>query len=500
MNPIMQAFWLMSPEIFLLSITCTLIFLDLFLKKTAQSSYYIKYAFVQVGILVTIVLCWATTPSVSPLLDEVSYMALFSDQFRVDTFSQIIKMTMLCTVFFVLIYSRAYVAERKIAAGEYQFLILFSTIGMMCLASANSLLMIYLGLELLSLPLYALVALNRESSLSVEAGMKYFIMGSLASGLLLYGLSLLFGLSGTLVLPEIAAKIWTAQSAELGLYLFSLLFIIVSISFKFGGVPFHMWIPDVYQGAATSVTMLLSSAPKIAAFALAYRLLADALPDLSFAYGTIFVVLGLLSLMLGNIIAIAQTNLKRMLGYSTISHVGFILLGIATGSIDAYYAVSFYVMVYVILALGAFATIVVLSPAPLEAEHIDDFKGLAQRNPWIAFLMMIFLFSFAGIPPTAGFYAKFMILKSLIDVQLTWVAGIAVLFSVIGAFYYLRVIKCMYFDKPSLDTKGHVILDPVAVPLDAQLALSVNGLAVLALGIFPGPLLWLCAKMLNIES
>lgn len=481
---IMQELWMVAPEIFLLSMSCIILILDLFLSPRFK---IISYSVIQVTLIITASLCWGIA---THYLGQEPQITVFSNQFMVDYFSQIIKISILIIIFFVMLYSRAYVAHRKIAMGEYQILILFSTLGMMCLASANSLLMIYLGLELLSLPLYTLVALNRESALSVEAGMKYFIMGSLASGLLLYGLSLLFGLTGSLILSEIAVKVWASQGVELGLYVLSLVFIVSGIAFKFGGVPFHMWIPDVYQGAASCVTMLISSAPKVAAFALAYRLLAGTLPDLSQAFGAFFIILAIFSLAVGNIVAIAQTNLKRMLGYSTIAHVGFILLGLATGASDGYSAVTFYVIVYVILALGAFATIVLLSPLNFEMENINDFKGLAQRNPWIAFLMMIFLFSFAGVPPTVGFYAKFIILKSLVDIHLTWVAGLAVLFSVIGAFYYLRIIKVMYFDKPDN-------VEAIDMPFDGKIALSINGLAALGFGIVPAPLFFICQKMLT---
>lgn len=484
MSPsLIQDLWVMTPEIFLLSMSCFILILDLFLSPKQKG---ISYAAIQCSIVATFCLCASV---LTHFIGKGMSLSAFSNQFVVDHFSQIIKMVMLLMVFFIILYSRSYIKHRKIPSDEYQILILFSTIGMMLLASANSILMVYLGLELLSLPLYTLVALNRESASSVEAGMKYFIMGSLASGFLLFGFSLLFGLTGTLVLPEIAVQIWAAQDASLALYLLSLMFVILGIAFKFGAVPFHMWIPDVYEGASSSVTMLIGSVPKIAAFAMTYRLLAGALPDLSQAFGVIFVFLAIFSLGLGNIVAIAQTNIKRMLGYSAIGQIGFIFLGLATGPFDGYVAVTFYLITYTILALGAFATVVLISPFS-ESDKISDFKGLAQRNPWLAFLMMSFLFSFAGVPPTVGFYAKLMILKGLVDVELTWLACVAVFFSVIGAFYYLRVIKTMYFDKP--DT-----IDPIYIPLDARIAISVNGLAAIVFGLFPAPLFLLCQKILG---
>lgn len=481
---ILQELWGLSPEIFLLCMICFILIFDLFLSPRFK---IVSYAVSQIAILGTLGLCaWIWSQ-----LMQGEDLPIFADQFKIDNFSQGIKMVLLTMVFFIMLYSRSYIRDRKIAVGEYQVLVLFSTLGMMCLASANSLILIYLGLELFSLPLYTLIALNRESALSIEASMKYFIMGSLASGFLLYGFSLLYGLTGHLILPEIATQIWASQGLSLILYLLALVFVVVGISFKFGVVPFHMWIPDVYQGAASATTLLIGSVPKVAALAMAYRLLSGTLPDLAQAFGMFFILLAILSLALGNIVAIAQTNIKRMLGYSAIGQLGYIFLGLAVGAFEGYNAATFYIIVYAGLALGAFAIIVLLSPAHLEAENISDFRGLAQRNPWLAFLMMLFLFSFAGVPPTVGFYAKFTILKALVNVELTWVAVIAVLFSVIGAFYYLRIIKVMYFDKSDN-------LAPVKIPLDARLAISVNGLAALGFGIFPAPLFLMCQRILGI--
>lgn len=480
---ILQDLWALIPEIFLLSMICFILIFDLFLSPRLK---IVSYSLVQITVLSTLGGClWLFSQ-----LMQGEDLPIFADQFKIDYFSQGLKAVLLMMVFFVILYSRSYIRDRKIALSEYQILVLFSTLGMMCLASANSLIVIYLGLELFSLPLYTLIALNRESALSVEASMKYFIMGSLASGFLLYGFSLIYGLTGHLLLPEIATQIWAAQGTSLILYLLALVFVVVGISFKFGVVPFHMWIPDVYQGAASATTLLISSVPKVAALGLAYRLLSGALPDLAQVFGVFFLLFALLSLALGNLVAIAQTNIKRMLGYSAIGQLGYVFLGLAVGAFEGYTAATFYVIVYASLALGAFATIVLLSPAPLEVENINDFRGLAQRNPWLAFLMMLFLFSFAGVPPTVGFYAKFIILKALVNVELTGVAALAVLFSVIGAFYYLRIIKLMYFDKPDN-------LVPVKIPLDARLAISVNGLAALGFGIFPAPLFFICQKIVG---
>jgi NADH-quinone oxidoreductase subunit N len=387
----------------------------------------------------------------------------------------------------MLVYSRHYIAARGMFRGEYFVLVLFATLGMMVMISANHLLTLYLGLELLSLSLYALVALQRDSAVATEAAMKYFVLGSLASGMLLYGMSMLYGATGTLGIPQLAEMVLAGGAREVVL-VFALVFIVAGLGFKLGAVPFHMWVPDVYHGAPTAVTILIGSAPKLAAFAFIMRLLVQGLgaEQLVEEWSQMLMVMAVLSLAIGNVTAIAQTNLKRMLAYSTIGHMGYLLLGILTGDLPGYGAGMFYVVVYVLMNLGAFGMILLLSRGGFEAENLEDFRGLNQRSPWYAFLMLLLMFSMAGVPPTVGFYAKLAVLQVVISAGFVWLAVVAVLFSLIGAFYYLRLVKLMYFDAPA-DTA------PITPRGDVRLLLSANCLAMLVLGIFPEQLMWLCS-------
>jgi NADH-quinone oxidoreductase subunit N len=373
--------------------------------------------------------------------------------------------------------------------GEFFVLVLFALLGVMVLISAHSLLTLYLGLELLSLSLYALVAFNRESATAAESAMKYFVLGAIASGTLLYGISILYGVTGTIQLGELAAHFASPEAASVPTLL-GLAFIIVGVAFKFGAVPFHMWVPDVYQGAPTPVTLFIGSAPKIAAFALAWRLLAEGLGGLHGSWQDMIAVLSVLSLGIGNVVAIAQSNLKRMLAYSTISHVGFILMGFVAGTEDGLQAAMFYTLVYVVMAVAAFGMIILLSRKGFEAENLEDFKGLNARSPWFALVTLMVMFSMAGVPPFVGFYAKLVVLGSVLDAGLVWLALVGVFFAVIGAFYYLRVVWYMYFAEPTDEA-------PLDAGQDFRLIMSLNGLALLALGIFPGTLLDLCAQVLS---
>ena len=385
----------------------------------------------------------------------------------------------------VFLYSRDYIKARDINKGEYYVLGLFGMLGMMIMVSAHSLLTIYLGLELLSLSLYALVAFQRDNSVAAEAAMKYFVLGAIASGMLLYGMSMLYGVTHSLDIGTISSYI-AGQKDQSMVLSFGLVFVVVGLAFKLGAVPFHMWLPDVYHGAPTSVTLYIGTAPKIAAFAMTIRLLVDGMQGLSADWQQMFMVLAVLSLAIGNVVAIAQTNIKRMLAYSTISHVGFLVLGILAATREGYIASMFYTVTYAIMALGAFGLIIVLSRKGYESDSLDDFKGLSERSPWLAFLMLIIMFSMAGVPPTVGFYAKLMVLEAVLNVKMLWIAIVAVLFSVIGAFYYLRIIKLMYFDKPA-DDAGEI-----KASFDTRVIVSSNGILVLLLGLFPGGLIALC--------
>jgi NADH-quinone oxidoreductase subunit N len=341
---------------------------------------------------------------------------------------------------------------------------------------------------MLSLSLYALVAIDRDSPVASEAAMKYFVLGSLASGMLLYGISMVYGATGSIDIQLLADAV-AKQGLDNPVLVFGLVFLVVGLSFKLGAVPFHMWVPDVYQGAPTSVTLYIGSAPKLAAFALMMRILVDGLGTLQADWQQMLIILAMLSMMLGNLVAIAQSNIKRMLAYSTISHVGFLLLGILAGTPEGYAAAMFYTIVYVLMAVGAFGVLLVLSRTGFEAENIDDFKGLNDRNPWLAFLMMVIMMSMAGVPFMVGFYAKWMVLQSIVDIGLVWLAILGVLFSVIGAFYYLRVVKCLYFDKPEDNT-------PIEMSRDTEVVISANGLLLVVLGLYPTALMSLCSTAL----
>lgn len=404
-----------------------------------------------------------------------------------DPLSDVLKLVICLINMLVLLYSGRYLQQRNLLSGEFYVLALFSTLGMLVMVSANHLLTLYLGLELMSLCLYAMVAMHRDSTRATEAAMKYFILGALASGMLLYGMSIIYGITGSLALDSIALAV-AQPDANLTVLSFALVFIVIGIGFKFGAVPFHMWLPDVYQGAPTAMTLFVATAPKIAAFALLIRMLVDGLGGLHAQWQDMMIMLAVLSMIVGNLLAIAQTNLKRMLAYSTISHVGFLLLGLVAGTNAGYAAAMFYTLIYALMTAGGFGMILLMSRQGFEAEEIADYKGLSQRQPWFALMMLLLMFSMAGIPPLAGFYAKLTVVKSVVDVNLIAVAVIAVVMSVIGAFYYLRMIKVMYFDAPD---SPHLLEAGATV----KLLFSTNVLAVLALGLFPGALLTLCTQV-----
>ena len=469
-------------EIFLLTMACVVLVVDLFLDDDQR---YITYALS----LFTLAGCAFFTAGVSSI---PSPTYTFNNMFVSDVMANVLKMLAYIAVAAGMVYSRSYLAERGMLRGEYFSLSLFATLGMMVMISANNFLTLYIGLELLSLCLYALVALNRDSAQATEAAMKYFVLGALASGLLLYGMSMIYGATGSLEMTTVARTLETVNPSRIVL-VFGLVFIVAGLAFKLGVVPFHMWIPDVYQGAPSAITLFIATAPKLAAFAMAIRLLVNGLIPLAIDWQQMLVLLAVLSMGLGNLAAIAQTNIKRMLAYSTISHMGFMLLGLASGVVDgnwlsaadAYSAAMFYVIVYVLTTLAAFGSVLLLSRAGFEAENIDDYKGLNQRSPWFAFILLLTMLSLAGLPPTVGFYAKLSVLQAAVSAGQIWLAVVAVLFSLIGAFYYLRIIKLMYFDDP-VDTT------PLAPRIDMSVLLSANGLALLVLGIMPQQLMALC--------
>jgi NADH-quinone oxidoreductase subunit N len=469
------------PEIFVLTMACVILVYDLFLSDRNRVVTYLM----SIGTLVG-----AAILTTAFHADHSRHAATaFSGTFVADGMADVLKFFVYLTTAGVFIYARRYLRERDLFKGEFYVLGLFGVLGMMVLVSAHSLLTVYLGLELLALSQYALVALQRDSAAASEAGMKFFVLGALASGMLLYGMSMLYGVTRTLDLSGIAA--FLTQGSGHGLVLvFAVAFIVVGVAFKLGAAPFHMWIPDVYHGAPTAVTVYLGTAPKIAAFAMLMRLLVDGLGGLHDKWQGMLVVLALLSMAVGNVIAIAQSNLKRMLAYSTIAHIGYLLLGVLTGTGGGYAASMFYVIVYALMSLGGFGMIILLSRAGFEADRLEDFKGLNQRSPWFAFMMAILMLAMAGIPPFLGFWAKFAVLEAAVHAGLVWLAVVAVIFSIIGAFYYLRVVKLMYFDKTEEDT-------PLESTLDMKIVMSANGLAVLVLGVYPTALMTLCAGALS---
>lgn len=466
-----------AAEIFLLSAICVILLIDVFL---SDSKRWITYGLS----LLTLAGCAYVTMHFA--VD--GRVTAFDGMFVADPMGDVLKLFSYGTIAVSLLYSREYLQRHGLFRGEYFVLALVALLGVMVMISAGSLLTVYLGVELLSLSLYAMVAFDRDSGVAAESAMKYFVLGAIASGTLLYGFSILYGMTGTLLLDELAVAVREVGPGNLGL-IFGLTFVIVGIAFKFGAVPFHMWVPDVYHGAPTPVTLFIGSAPKIASFVLAIRVLAEGLDAMVASWQGMLIALAIASMVIGNVVAIAQTNLKRMLAYSTISHVGFILLGILAGTTDGYRASMFYTMTYVIMAVGSFGMILLLSREGFEGDQLEDFKGLHRKSPWFAAIMMMLMFSTAGVPPFVGFWAKLAVLNAVVDVGLVWVAGVSVLLSVVGAFYYLRIIKLMYFDDPS-DTYN------IEAGGTLRAVLSANGVAVLALGIFPSVLLDLCARVL----
>lgn len=462
------------PEMIVLATTCLALLADLFFHERCKS---IAYTISCIGLLLA--LC------VSSLFLGNYKVLILNGLFISDDIGHIMKIFIYITVLLSFIYSRHYIDERKMPSGDYYVLGLFSTLGMMVLVSAHSLLTIFLGLELMSLPLYAMTAIRRTNSDASEAAIKYFVMGAIASGMLLYGISLLYGATGKLDLLAVANAVSANWQQESNLLTFALVFILAGVGFKLAAVPFHMWAPDVYQGAPTSVSLFISTAPKIAALAMAFRLLTIGLIDITAQWQQIILVMALLSTGLGNLFAVVQTNIKRLLAYSAISHVGYALFGILSASAAGYSAALFYIVVYALTSAAGFGLIVLMSSHGMEVEAIDDLKGLSKRNPWLAFMMLIVMFSMAGVPPTVGFFTKLLVLKALVDVQLTWVAVLGLLFTVIGAFYYLRIVKVMYFDTATNN-------EPVVINKTNSIVYSLNCLALLFLGFFPGALITLC--------
>lgn len=462
------------PEMIVLATACLALVADLFLHHKIKG---IAYGIACLGLLCAL--------GVSSLYLGNFKVLILNGLFISDDVSHLMKIFIYITVLLSFIYSNHYINERKMPSGDYYILGLFSTLGMMVLVSAHSLLTIYLGLELMSLPLYAMTAIRRTNSDASEAAIKYFVMGAIASAMLLYGISLVYGATGKLDLLDVANAVALNWQEKNTLLIFAVVFILAGVGFKLAAVPFHMWAPDVYQGAPTSVTLFISTAPKIAALGMTFRLLSISLIDITVQWQQILLVMSILSAGLGNLFAVIQNNIKRLLAYSAIAHIGFALFGVLTATAQGYSAALYYIVIYALMSAAAFGLIVLMSSHGMEIESIDDLKGLNKRSPWLAFMMLIVMFSMAGVPPTVGFFIKLLVLKALVDAQLTNIAVIGLLFTVIGAYYYLRIIKTMYFDKP-------ITNEPINISRTNSIVYSLNCLSLLALGLFPGALISLC--------
>lgn len=469
------------PEMFMLAAACAILLIDLFQSDERRTlTYGLSQASLAVAFVLTLQLFGAERA------------VLYHGMFIVDNLATLLKLALYVGMFLVMMYSRDYINQRQFHRGEYYILSLFATLGMMVMVSGYSFLTLYLGLELLSLSLYAMVAMRRDSTDAPEAAMKYFVMGALASGLLLYGMSMIYGVTGSIQIVEVqtkAAEIIAANADKQVLLAFGAVFLVAGIAFKLGAVPFHMWVPDVYHGAPTSVTALVSSVPKIATFGMAIRLLAEALPSVTGQWQLLLIILCMLSIILGNVTAIAQTNLKRMLAFSGIAHIGYFLLGMLSATPQGYSASMYYILMYALMSIAGFGMILVMSRAGFECESIDDFKGLWKRSPWHALMMMLIMMSMAGVPPLVGFWPKLEVIRAVLNSGLpfaVWLAGIAVLFSVVGAYYYLRVVKVIFFDE-SKDEGA------IAASGDLRLAFTISGVAMLVLGLVPNAILGLCS-------
>lgn len=480
------------PEVGLFGLAClTLLLGSLFRHTTAGGVCTVRaYWLSQLSLAATLFLILSGLG-----LSATAPATAFNGSYVHNLSTSLMKLIVCLIAIMVFLYSREYFRKHGLIRGEYYILGLFSVLGMLIMVSAFHLLVLYLGLELMSLSLYTMVAMQKRRPLATEAAVKYFVLGAIASGILLYGISILYGVTGSLHLPDIAAAISAAGSDTRPWLLFAAVFIVAGVAFKLGAAPFHLWLPDVYQGAPTAVTLFIASAPKLAAFAITLRLLADGLLPLAQDWQQMIMILAVLSIVLGNTVAIMQSNLKRMLAYSAIAHSGFILLGLSCGSAEGFSAALFYAVIYVIMSAGIFGTMILLAgEGQEELAEIDDCRGLAVRRPCFALVLLCLLFSMVGIPPLAGFWAKWFVLKEVLAQGHVWLAVVAVLFSVVGAFYYLRVIKLMYFETPETESRLSAAREG---PLVMQWTLAANGLVILLLGLFPNALLQLCVRAMQ---
>ena len=466
------------PEMYLVAAICLILLVDVFAGQTRR------------GLTPTLTLLVLAGGAALTLL--YGYVpqrtVLFDGMYIADPLGFVLKLAGFLFVAIGLLYSRDYLQERGILRGEYYVLSLTALLGIFVLVSAASLLTVYLGVELLALSVYAMAAFDRDSSVSAEAAMKYFVLGAIASGALLYGMSMIYGMTGSLNLDEIAGRLHDPVSFGV---LIGVVFVVVTVGFKLGAVPFHMWLPDVYQGSPTSVTLFIGTVPKLGYFALTLRLLAHGLAGSVVEWSQMLGALAVLTLIVGNLVAIVQTNIKRLLAYSTISHVGFIILGFTSGTADGYTAALYYTLVYILTVIGAFGVVLIASRKGFEADLLDHYKGLYKRDPLLAFVMLMLMFSLAGVPPFVGFWAKLRIFQVLWETGHFWLVIVSAGMTVVGAFYYLRVIKLMYFDTPPEQ------YPPPQHSAGVRAALGLNAAAALALGVLPAPLLDLCARLIH---
>ena len=456
------------PELFLLSAISIILLFDLFASERLKP---LTYYLTQLSLIITGWLAF-------DLIGESA--TIFSGTFVLDTMGSTFKVFIMGFAIIALVYTRHYLKAHELLRNEYFILALMSILGMMVMVSGHSLLTLYMGLEIMSLSLYALIASARDRAVAIEAALKYFVLGAIASGLLLYGMSMIYGITGSLDIAQISnfARASTLASQQTLILNFGLVFLVIGVAFKLGAVPFHMWVPDVYQGSPTSVTMFLSTVPKIAAIALLIRLLIDGLGDLQHYWSDLLMIIAVLSIALGSLVALMQSNIKRMLAYSTISHIGFVLLGFVTGVVEGYGAAVFYVLVYILMSLAAFGSIIALNKSGFEADQISDYQGLSKHSPWFALIILVVMLSMAGVPPFIGFYSKLFILQQVIAEGYVILAVIAVVFAVISAYYYLQIIKTMYFDDADKEIT-------VSAPLDMRVVLSINGILILLVGLMP---------------
>ena len=479
MNFVIPSFAPAIPEMVLLGLISAILIGDTFWSKRYQSlTYYATQAsLVFVGFL--IVTTFTTTQVIT-----------FDGSFVRDSFADIMKLATILVSVGIFLFSREYLLQQKFYSGEFFVLGLFGVLGMFVMISAHNMITMYIGLEIMSLAMYAMIALRKDSAQAVEAAMKYFVLGALATGMLLYGFSMIYGATGSITFP-VMAEVIAAGNVDKTVLSFGVVFVVIGLAFKLGAVPFHMWVPDVYHGSPSAVTLYLGTAPKIAGFAMLYRLLEEALPGLVSDWQQLIIALSILSLAVGSIVAIAQDNLKRMLAYSGIGHIGFLLLGVIAASPEGYSASMFYIMVYAVTGVAGFGMIVVLSRAGDEFDRVADFAGLNARNPWLALMMLIVMFSMAGIPPFIGFWAKIIVIEEVVNAGFTWIAVIAVITAVISAFYYLKVVKAMYFDSPKESSR----IEPTSKA--SLIAVSFVSIALLVIGLVPNTVISLSYQSLT---